>query len=48
MATPKDPKANDTQIQHPDPQPVLNVRTTVPVAELAAAAQGEALRALWS
>jgi effector-binding domain-containing protein len=38
---------NDTQIQHLDPQPVLSVRAHVPVAELAAA-QGEALRALWS
>jgi effector-binding domain-containing protein len=47
MATPQDPTANDTQIQHPDPQPVLSVRARVPVAELAAA-QGEALRELWS
>jgi effector-binding domain-containing protein len=47
MAVPQDPNANDTQIQHRDPQPVLSVRTTVPVAELAAA-QGEALGALWS
>jgi effector-binding domain-containing protein len=47
MAVPQDPKANDTQIQHPDPQPVLSVRARAPVAELAAA-QGEALRALWN
>jgi effector-binding domain-containing protein len=47
MATPQDPQANDTQIQHRQPQPVLSVRATVPVAELAAV-QGEALRALWS
>jgi effector-binding domain-containing protein len=44
---PRTPKANDTQIQHRDPQPVLSVRARVPVAELAAA-QGEALRELWS
>jgi effector-binding domain-containing protein len=47
MATPQDPNANDTEVQHRDPQPVLCVRASVPVAELAAA-QGEALRALWS
>jgi effector-binding domain-containing protein len=47
MATPQDPNANDTQIQHRDPQPVLSVRASVPVAELAPA-QGEALGALWS
>jgi effector-binding domain-containing protein len=47
MAVFQDPKDNDTQIQHPDPQPVLSVRASVPVTE-AATAQGEALRALWS
>ncbi len=47
MATPQDPKANDTQVQHHQPQPVLSVRATVPVAELGSA-QGDALRALWS
>jgi effector-binding domain-containing protein len=47
MAIPQDPKATDTQVQHRQPQPVLRVRVSVPVAELAAA-QGEALRALWS
>ena len=47
MATPQDPQANDTQIQHRQPQPVLSVRATVPVAELTAL-QGEALRELWS
>jgi hypothetical protein len=47
MATPQDPKANDTQVQHCQPQPVLSVRATVPVAELTAA-QGDALRALWN
>jgi hypothetical protein len=46
MAVPQDPKDNDIQVQHPDPRPVLSVRASVPVAELASA-QGEALRALW-
>jgi len=47
MAVPQDRKDHDTQVQHRDPQPVLSVRARVPVAELAAA-QGEALRALWN
>ena len=46
MAVPQDPKDNDIQVQHPDPRPMLSVRASVPVAELASA-QGEALRALW-
>jgi hypothetical protein len=47
MAIPHDPKATDTQVQHRQPQPILSVRASVPVAELAAA-QGETLRALWN
>jgi effector-binding domain-containing protein len=47
MAVPQDPKTNDIEVQHRDPQPVLSVRARVPVAELAAA-QGEARRALWN
>jgi effector-binding domain-containing protein len=46
MAVSQDPRANDIEVQQPDPQPVLSVRARVPVAELAAA-QGEALRTLW-
>jgi effector-binding domain-containing protein len=46
MTMPQDPKSDDTQILRRDPQPVLSVRATVPVAELSAA-QGEALRTLW-
>jgi hypothetical protein len=43
------PQGQDEQItvQQRDPQPVLSARTTVPIARLAAA-QGEALRALWN
>jgi len=37
MAVPQDPKDNDIQVQHPDPRPVLSVRASVPVAELASA-----------
>jgi effector-binding domain-containing protein len=35
------------EVEERPPQPVLSIRTTVPVAELAGA-QGERLRALWS
>lgn len=41
-----DPTNTRIEVQQRDSQPVLSVRTTVPVAQLNAA-QGEALRALW-
>lgn len=43
------PQGQDEEItvQQRRPQPVLSARTTVPIARLAAA-QGEALRALWN
>jgi effector-binding domain-containing protein len=47
MAVPEEPKAGDPEVRQRDPQPVLSVRRSVPVAELASA-QGDALRALWS
>lgn len=47
MAMPQNPTANAPQVEQRDPQPLLSVRASVPVADLAAA-QGEALRALWS
>lgn len=42
----QDPNDNDVEVQQRDPQPMVSVRTTVPVAELATV-QGDALRALW-
>jgi effector-binding domain-containing protein len=47
MTLPENPKANVTEIQQRAPQPVLSVRASVPVAELASF-QGDALRELWS
>lgn len=47
MAMPQDPQTTDTEVQHRDPQPTLSVRARVSVTELTAA-QGDALRALWS
>jgi effector-binding domain-containing protein len=44
---PQDPNDTDVKLQHRQPQPVLSVRATVPIAELTAA-QGQALRALWN
>jgi effector-binding domain-containing protein len=43
---PQNPNDTDVKLQHRQPQPVLSVRATVPIAELTAA-QGQALRALW-
>lgn len=39
-------QSDEITVEQLDPRPVLSVRTTVPVAQLAAA-QGEALGALW-
>ena len=47
MAMPQNRTATASQVEQRDPQPVLSVRASVPVADLAAA-QSEALRALWS